>query len=68
VIGHAFRKAVDLAKRSYAGQVVALEEEWGDWLVSQKQLDLAVDHFVQADNFNKAIKSALAARNWNRAV
>ena len=67
-MGHAFRKAVDLAKRSYSGQVVALEEEWGDWLVTQKQLDLAVDHFVQANNFNKAIKSALAARNWNRAV
>lgn len=34
--GHCFRKAVDLAKRAQPSLVVQLEEEWGDWLVSQK--------------------------------
>ena len=68
VMGHAFKKAVDLAKKSFQNHVVTLEEEWGDWLVSQRQLDQAVDHFIQAGVFNKAIESALQARNWNRAV
>ena len=36
VRGHAFRKAVDLARRSFPSHVVHLEEEWGDWHVSQK--------------------------------
>ena len=39
VMGHAFKKAVDLAKKSFPNHVVTLEEEWGDWLVSQRQLD-----------------------------
>ena len=68
VQGHAFRKAVELAKRAFPSHVVTLEEEWGDWLASQKQLDQAIEHFVQAGVFNKAIESALSARKWNRAV
>jgi hypothetical protein len=31
-------------------------------------LDLAIEHYVQAGIFNKAIESAIAARKWNRAV
>jgi len=68
VQGHAFRKAVDLAKRGFPNHVVTLEEEWGDWLSTQKQLDLAIEHYVQAGIFNKAIDAAIAARKWNRAV
>ena len=55
VRGHAFRKAVDLAKRAFPAHVVNLEEEWGDWLMSQKQLDLAIEHFVQARKWNRAV-------------
>ena len=29
-------------------QVVVLEEAWGDYLVSQKQLDGAINHFIEA--------------------
>ena len=68
VRGHAFRKAVDLARRAFPSHVVNLEEEWGDWLQSQKQLDLAIEHFVQAGIFSKAIEAAISARKWNRAV
>lgn len=46
VRGHAFRKAVELARRSFPAHVVNLEEEWGDWLVSQKQIDLSIEHYV----------------------
>jgi intraflagellar transport protein 172 len=68
VKGHAFRKAVDLARRNFQSHVVDLEEQWGDWLVSQKQLGLSIEHYVQAGIFNKAIEAALNARKWNRAV
>lgn len=68
VRGHAYRKAVDLARRAFPAHVVKLEEEWGDHLVSQKQLDLSIEHYVQAGIFNKAIEAALSARKWNRAV
>lgn len=68
VMGHAFRKAVDIAKKVFPHDVVYLEEQWGDWLVSQKQLDMAIEHFVQANIFGKAIDSAIKARKWNRAV
>jgi intraflagellar transport protein 172 len=68
VRGHAFRKAVDLARRAFPSHVVHLEEEWGDWLVSQKQLDLAIQHYVEAGIFNKAIEAAINARQWNKAV
>jgi hypothetical protein len=31
-------------------------------------LDLAIEHFVQAGIFSKAIEAAISARKWNRAV
>jgi len=40
--------AVKLARNSYPMDVVKLEEEWGDHLVQQKQLDNAISHFIEA--------------------
>ena len=40
--GHAFRRAVELSRKKFPGYVVTLEEAWGDWLVSQKQIDQGV--------------------------
>ena len=31
--GSAYRKAVELARRSFPGRVVELQEQWGDYLV-----------------------------------
>jgi intraflagellar transport protein 172 len=33
VMGNAWRKAVDIAKKVFPHAVVDLEEQWGDWLV-----------------------------------
>jgi intraflagellar transport protein 172 len=49
--GRAYRKAVDLARVAFAGQVVPLEEEWGDYLVSQKQMDAAINHYIEVCEF-----------------
>ena len=40
--------AVDLARYAFPSDVVKLEEEYGDYLVSQKQLDAAINHFIEA--------------------
>lgn len=66
--GHAFRKAVDLARRSFPSRVVELQEQWGDYLVSQKQVDMAINHFIEAKVYQKAIEAALNARQHSRAL
>lgn len=66
--GHAFRKAVDLARRSFPARVVELQELWGDHLVGLKQVDMAINHFIEAKVYQKAIEAALNARQYSRAL
>ncbi|CAE8619758.1 unnamed protein product [Polarella glacialis] len=65
--GHAYRQAIELAKHSQPGVVVQLEEEWGDWLVSQRQVDAAINHYIEAGCSQKAIDAAMSARQWHKA-
>ncbi|XP_037541130.1 intraflagellar transport protein 172 homolog [Nematolebias whitei] len=66
--GGAFRKAVELARVSFPAEVVKLEEAWGDYLVQQKQMDAAINHFIEAGCYLKAIEASIAARQWKKAV
>uniref|UniRef100_A0A3Q3IYM6 Intraflagellar transport protein 172 homolog n=1 Tax=Monopterus albus TaxID=43700 RepID=A0A3Q3IYM6_MONAL len=66
--GAAFRKAVELARLAFPAEVVKLEEAWGDYLVQQKQMDAAINHFIEAGCSLKAIEAAIAARQWKKAV
>lgn len=59
---------MDLAKKAFPAQMIRLEEEWGDWLVAQKQTDAAIAHFIEAGVFKKAIDAAITARQWNKAI
>ncbi|XP_033977130.1 intraflagellar transport protein 172 homolog [Trematomus bernacchii] len=68
VKGEAFRKAVELARLAFPAEVVKLEENWGDYLVQQKQMDAAINHFIEAGCSLKAIEAAIAARQWKKAV
>lgn len=68
VKGGAFRKAVELARSAFPSEVVRLEEAWGDHLVQQKQMDAAINHFIEAGCSVKAIEAAVAARQWKKAV
>jgi len=65
--GHAYRQAIELAKGSQPALVVQLEEEWGDWLVSQRQTDAAINHYIEAGCSTKAIDAAMSARQWYKA-
>jgi intraflagellar transport protein 172 len=66
--GNAYRRAVELARRCFPAQVVRLEEAWGDYLVSQKQVDMAINHYIEANVHTKAIEAALNSRQWTKAV
>eukprot|EP01022_Parablepharisma_sp_SALTPOND_P020315 TRINITY_DN365_c0_g1_i1.p1 TRINITY_DN365_c0_g1~~TRINITY_DN365_c0_g1_i1.p1 ORF type:complete len:1766 (-),score=259.62 TRINITY_DN365_c0_g1_i1:1103-6400(-) len=66
--GHAYHKAVDIARKGFPHEVVKLEEQWGDWLVEQKQVEASINHFIEAGLFNKAIEASVIARQWNKAI
>ncbi|XP_069461553.1 intraflagellar transport protein 172 homolog isoform X2 [Ambystoma mexicanum] len=66
--GNAFRKAVELARVAFPAEVVKLEESWGDYLVQQKQLDAAINHYIEAGCSVKAIEAAIGARQWKKAI
>ncbi|KAM6965091.1 intraflagellar transport protein 172 homolog [Aplochiton taeniatus] len=66
--GNAFRKAVELARLVFPADVVKLEETWGDYLVQQKQMDAAINHYIEAGCGSKAIEAAIGARQWKKAV
>ncbi|BFY99323.1 hypothetical protein BsWGS_02362 [Bradybaena similaris] len=66
--GREFRRAVDLARHAFPSEVVKLEEEFGDYLVTQKQLDAAINHFIEAGATTKAVEAAINSRQWAKAV
>ncbi|XP_039273606.2 intraflagellar transport protein 172 homolog [Styela clava] len=66
--GNAYRKAVELARHSFPSDVVRLEEEWGDHLSSQKQLDAAINHYIEAGATEKAVEAAIGARQFRKAI
>ncbi|XP_071962115.1 intraflagellar transport protein 172 homolog [Antedon mediterranea] len=66
--GKSFRRAVELARVSFPNDVVKLEEEWGSYLVSQKQMDAAINHFIEAGCSEKAIEAAIHSHQWNKAI
>ena len=68
VKGSSYRKALDLARRQYPKFVKKLEEKWGDYLVSVKQMEASINHFIEAEAFQKAIEAAINARLWAKAV
>jgi intraflagellar transport protein 172 len=61
-------KYVTVMYRSFPGEVVRLEEAWGDWLVQQKQVDMAINHYIEGRANSKAIEAALNSRQWTKAA
>ncbi|XP_046660390.1 intraflagellar transport protein 172 homolog isoform X2 [Homalodisca vitripennis] len=66
--GHAYAKAVELARYVSPKEVVILEEQWGDFLSTNKQLDAAISHYIEAGKTVKALDAALGSRQWKKAV
>ena len=66
--GNVFSRAVELAKTAFPQLVAKLQDLWGDYLVAQKQVDQAINHFIEAGQHSKAINAAIESRQWNKAV
>ncbi|THD25249.1 Intraflagellar transport protein [Fasciola hepatica] len=66
--GHAFQRAVELARSAFPTDVIKIEEEWGGYLVSQQQMDSAIHHFIEAGAYVKAADAAINSRQWAKAA
>ena len=66
--GHAYSKAIDLARRSFPGEVTLLEESWGDYLMSVHRAEQAVAHYIEAGKMPTALRAAVEAQQWEKAA
>lgn len=55
----AYAEAYVTARSVAPESVTILEEEWGDWLVSKKQLDASINHYIEAGATEKALEAAV---------
>lgn len=66
--GHAYYRALELAKAANPDSVIQIEREWADYLVSQGQNDAATMHYVESGDFSLALNCSLRAQQWNQAA
>ncbi|PFH32230.1 putative intraflagellar transport protein [Besnoitia besnoiti] len=66
--GCAFKKAVELARKSDPATVIELEEAWAQSLLAENQPEAAVNHFIEAGSTVKAIEASLEAKQWKKAL
>lgn len=66
--GSVYGRAIELARKISPDDVVQLEEEWGDWLVSRRQMDASISHYIEAGATIKALEAAVSAKTWRKAV
>lgn len=66
--GTAYARAIELARTTCPDEVVQLEEEWGDLLVSRRQMDASISHYIEAGATVKALDAAVGAKQWRKAV
>mmetsp|Transcript_3021 Transcript_3021/g.11522 ORF Transcript_3021/g.11522 Transcript_3021/m.11522 type:complete len:1330 (-) Transcript_3021:1351-5340(-) len=65
--GTAFCKAVELARKTFPSKVVELQEMWGNHLIENNQVEMAINHFIEASASSKAIQAALGSKQWKKA-
>ncbi|XP_014206099.1 intraflagellar transport protein 172 homolog [Copidosoma floridanum] len=63
-----FARALELARKLEPNSVVRLEREWGHHLMSSGHYDAAINHFIEAGETSLALKSAVLAHQWRKAL
>lgn len=63
-----FAKALDLARKVDPTMVVELERDWGKHLAEDGHYDAAINHFIEAGETMSALKAAINARQWKKAL
>lgn len=66
--GHAYAKAIDLARQTFPGEVTFLEELWGDYLMSTHRPEQAIAHYIEAGKMTTALRAAIEAHQWEKAA
>lgn len=66
--GHAYAKAIDLARTAFPAEVTSLEGSWGDYLTSIHRPDQAVSHYIEAGRMGTALRAAIDAKQWEKAA
>lgn len=66
--GNAFTRAIEIARVVTPDDVTSLEEQWGDHLVSKRQLDASINHYIEAGSTLKALDAAMGAKQYRKAV
>ena len=66
--GACFVKAVGVCRQAFPQQVVAVEEEWGDSLLAERQYESAITHYIEAHSTLKALHAAVEGKCWSRAM
>lgn len=63
-----FARALDLARKIDPTLVVELERDWGKHLLNSGHYDAAINHFIEAGETVLALKAAINARQWRKAL
>ncbi|KAH0950735.1 hypothetical protein HN011_002331 [Eciton burchellii] len=63
-----FARALDLARKIDPTKVVELERDWGKHLAADGHYDAAINHFIEAGETISALKAAINARQWKKAL
>ncbi|XP_071580277.1 intraflagellar transport protein 172 homolog isoform X2 [Temnothorax nylanderi] len=63
-----FARALDLARKIDPTLVVELERDWGKHLSASGHYDAAINHFIEAGETVLALKAAINARQWRKAL
>ncbi|KAG5318986.1 IF172 protein, partial [Pseudoatta argentina] len=63
-----FARALDLARKIDPTLVVQLERDWGKHLSENGHYDAAINHFIEAGETVLALKAAINARQWRKAL
>lgn len=66
--GHAYQRALTLARKEAPDKAASVQAAWGAWLSSQGKYLEAVRHLLEAGQPEAALDAATAARNWDAAA
>ncbi|KAJ8664577.1 hypothetical protein QAD02_006239, partial [Eretmocerus hayati] len=63
-----YARALELARKTEPNSVVQLEKDWGHHLMSSGHYDAAINHFIEAGETPLALKAAVLAHQWKKAL